>query len=85
MDMQRARAAGDYELRRSGLANHGVVEAVAPAPAAPDAFVVVTLERTTSASPTYARNLPPAWHVTVAQTVELTPGHWVVSSWQPQS
>ncbi|MGH2915045.1 MAG: hypothetical protein ACRDMX_08655 [Solirubrobacteraceae bacterium] len=80
-----AQTASDYELRRGGIANQGVVEAIAPAPGAQHRYVVVTRERTTSSDSAAYRALMPAWHVTLATVAEIQGGHWVVSSWQPQS
>ncbi len=77
--------ARDYELRRSGVANRGTVEAVAPLPAAPGRYVVVTREQTTSATVTPYRGLAPAWHVTLASVTRVTGGLWVLSGWQPES
>lgn len=80
-----AQTAGDYELQRGGIANSGVVEAVAPLRGQVDEYVVVTRERTTATATTAYQGLQPAWHVTIATVTELAPGEWVVSGWQPQS
>jgi hypothetical protein len=75
----------DYELHRGGVANRGTVEAVAPLPSAPRQYVVVTREETTSAVPGAARELAPAWHVTLAEVTRVAGGLWVLSRWQPES
>jgi hypothetical protein len=78
-----AQTAGDYELRRGGIANSGTVEAVASLGG--DRYVVVTREQTNAANTTAYAGLRPAWHVTVATVERLATGGWVVSGWQPQS
>jgi hypothetical protein len=77
--------AGDYELQRGGIANTGVVEAIAPLPARAGGYVVVTRELTTATATTAYQGLQPAWHVAIATVAQLAPGRWVVSGWQPQS
>jgi hypothetical protein len=77
--------ARDYELRHSGVANRGTVEAVAPLPSAPHQYVVVTQERTTSATAGSYPDLAPAWHVTLATVTSVTGGLWVLTRWQPES
>jgi hypothetical protein len=76
--------AGDYELHRGGVVNRGTVEAVAPLPAAPGQYIVVTREETTSAVAGAARGLAPAWHVTLAGVTRVGGGLWVLSRWQPE-
>jgi hypothetical protein len=80
-----AQTAGDYELARGGIANHGTVEAVAPRPGSRDEYVVVTLESTTAANTTAYQGLRPAWHVALATVTEQRPGQWVLSAWQPEN
>jgi hypothetical protein len=80
-----AGVAGDYELHHSGIANSGTVEAVAPLDGRPHSYVVVTLERTTATAAGAYRDLPPAWHVTLATVAPVGRGLWVLSAWQPQS
>lgn len=80
-----AQTAGDYELQRGGIANSGVVEAVAPLRGRRDQYVVVTRELTTATATTAYQGLRPAWHVAIATVAQLTPGKWVVSGWQPES
>ena len=80
-----AETAGDYELHRDGIANSGVVEAIAPLAGAAHQFVVVTRERTIATETTAYQGLQPAWHVAIATVSEVGPGEWVVSGWQPQS
>ena len=85
MELAAAQTAGDYELKRGGIANHGTVEAVAPLGSRRDQFVVVTRERTTATNSAAYAGLRPAWHVAVANAAQVAPGAWVVSRWQPQS
>jgi hypothetical protein len=80
-----SQTAGDYELKRGGIANSGAVEALAPLAGRLDAYVVVTRERTTATNTQAYAGLRPAWHVTVATVTQLSPGRWVVSGWQPES
>jgi hypothetical protein len=80
-----SQTAGDYELRRGGIANSGAVEAVAPLPGRSDQYVVVTRERTTATNTNAYAGLAPAWHVTVATVRELSLNRWVLSGWQPES
>lgn len=75
----------DYELQRGGIANHGVVEAVAPRPGHNDQYVVVTLESTTATKTTAYQGLRPAWHVALATVTEQAPGQFVLSGWQPEN
>lgn len=77
--------AGDYELKRGGIANTGTVEAVAPLSGPPNEYVVVTRERTTATNSSAYQGLAAAWHVTLATVREVTPGVWAVSGWEPQS
>jgi hypothetical protein len=85
MQLAAAQTAGDYELQRGGIANHGTVEAVAPLRGSPDRYVVVTLETTTAALSTAYQGLRPAWHVALATVSAVDHGRWVVSGWQPES
>jgi hypothetical protein len=85
MALAAAETAGDYELQRGGIANHGTVEAVAPLPGHEDQYVVVTLESTTATNTTAYQGLRPAWHVALATVTEQQPGRWVLSAWQPES
>jgi hypothetical protein len=80
-----AETAGDYELQRGGIANSGVVEAVAPVRGRTDQYVVVTRELTTATATTAYQGLRPAWHVAIAVVTEIAPGQWAVSGWQPQN
>lgn len=80
-----AETASDYELQRGGIANSGVVEAIAPLRGHSGQYVVVTRELTTATATTAYQGLRPAWHVAVATVAETTPGEWVLSGWQPQS
>jgi hypothetical protein len=84
MQLAAAGTAGDYELQRGGIANHGAVEAVALLPGHGNQYVVVTLESTTATNTNAYEGLLPAWHVAVAGVAQLS-GGWVVNSWQPES
>jgi hypothetical protein len=84
MDLAAAQTAGDYELRRGGIANHGTVEAVAPLRGSPGTYVVVTRESTTASATTAYQGLRPAWHVTLAGVRRQPRGGWVVDRWQPE-
>ncbi len=85
MQLAAAQTAGDYELRRGGIANRGVVEAVAPLRGRRDQWVVVTEEQTTATATTAYQGLRPAWHVTVVTLTEVIPRGLVISGWQPES
>ena len=85
MILAAAETAGDYELQRGGIANHGTVEAIAPLPGRADEFIVVTLESTTATNTTAYQGLRPAWHVALATVAEQSPGQWVLSGWQPEN
>jgi hypothetical protein len=84
-ELAASQTAGDYELRRGGIANSGAVEAVAPLAGRLDAYVVVTREQTTATSTSAYEGLRPAWHVTVATVEQVGRDRWVVSGWQPES
>lgn len=85
MTLASAETAGDYELRRGGIANQGTVEAVARLPRRKDEYVVVTLESTTATNTTAYQGLRPAWHVALATVAEQRAGQWVLSGWQPEN
>jgi hypothetical protein len=85
MSLAAAQAAGDYELQRGGVSNHGTVEAVAPLGGRRNQFVVVTRELTTATATDSYQGLRPAWHITVATATEVPDGRWAVSAWQPKS
>jgi hypothetical protein len=85
MQLAAAGTAQDYELRRGGIANSGVVKAIAPLAGSPNHFVVVTLERTTATNTSAYKGLLPAWHLTIATVTEVGPGKWVLSGWQPEN
>lgn len=80
-----AQTAQDYELKRGGIANSGVVEAIAPVLGRRDQYAVVTRERTTATNTTAYQGLRPAWHLALATVARLRSGAWVLSSWQPQN
>jgi hypothetical protein len=84
LQLAAAQTAGDYELKRGGIANSGTVEAVAPLPASHNQYVVVTRESTTATADAAYQGLRPAWHVAIA-TVAHLPRGWVLSGWQPES
>jgi hypothetical protein len=85
VDLAAAQTASDYELRADGIANHGVVEAVARLPGRAAEYVVVTRERTTATGTTAYEGLAPAWHVALATVAEPEAGEYVISGWQPES
>lgn len=85
MQLAAAQSAQDYELQRGGIANSGTVEGVAALTGRRHEYVVVTRERTTATATTAYEGLRPAWHVAIADVVELQAGRWVVSRWQPES
>ncbi|HEY3728397.1 MAG TPA: hypothetical protein VGL51_14565 [Solirubrobacteraceae bacterium] len=80
-----AQTAQDYELKRGGIANSGLVEAIAPVLGHRDEYAVVTRERTTATNSTAYQGLRPAWHLALATVTRLRAGQWVLSSWQPQN
>ncbi len=86
MELAAGQSASDYELQRGGIANRGVVEAVAPAGAAgAGRWVLVTEERTTATATNAYQGLRPAWHVTLVTVTSPRPGRWVISGWQPEN
>ena len=85
MELAAAHTAGDYELRRGGVANSGTVEAIAPLTGHRLEYVVVTLERTTATATIAYAGLRPAWHLALVAVVELPTGDWAVSRWQPEN
>jgi hypothetical protein len=85
MQLAAAQTAGDYELQQGGISNSGTIEAIAPQSAHENRYVVVTLERTSATVTTAYQGLRPAWHVALATVIELSPGRWVLSGWQPES
>ncbi len=85
MQLAAAETSRDYELERGGVANTGVVVAIAPLRNTPDRYVVVTRESTTATDTNAYAGLRPAWHVTIATVTSLGAARWVVSGWQPQS
>ena len=85
MQLAAAQTAGDYELKRGGIANSGEVRAIAPLAGSPNHFVVVTLERTTATNTNAYQGLQPAWHLTIATVTQVGAGKWVLSGWQPEN
>jgi hypothetical protein len=85
MLLQAREVAADGELHRGGIANAGVVEAVAPVAGDRHQYAVVTRERTTAAADDAYRGLAPEWHVSVATVRRMSDGLWVLCGWQPES
>jgi hypothetical protein len=85
LQLAAAQTAGDYELKRGGVANHGTVEVVAPLPSGHEQYVVVTRETTTATNTNLYQGLRPAWHVAIATVREIRQGVWALSSWRPES
>ena len=85
MSLAAAQTAHDYELHRGGVANSGVVEAIAPVPDHRDEYAVVTREQTTATGSDAYQGLAPAWHVALATVTRVQHGLWVLSSWQPEN
>jgi hypothetical protein len=80
-----AETAGDAELRRGGIANSGVVEAIGPVAGHAGEYAVVTRELTTASDSEAYRGLQPQWHVSVATVTRVQHGLWVLSGWQPEN
>ena len=80
-----AQTARDNELRRGGVANLGIVEAIAPVIGRHDTYAVVTRERTTATATGAYRGLAPSWHVALATVIASPHRGWVVSGWQPEN
>jgi hypothetical protein len=85
MALAATQTAGDYELQRGGVQNSGTVEAVAPLAGQPNQYVVVTREQTSATNTSAYAGLSPAWHLALATVVEVSPGRWALSGWQPES
>jgi hypothetical protein len=85
MSLAAAQTAHDYELQRGGVANSGVVEAIAPVLDQPHQYAVVTRETTTATRTTAYQGLGPAWHVALATVTRVQGGLWVLSAWQPEN
>jgi hypothetical protein len=85
MELAAGETARDYELHRGGIANSGQVEGVAPCGGPGGRWVIVTREKTTATASNAYQGLAPAWHVIVGKAVELRPGRWAISLWQPES
>jgi len=80
-----AGAANDDELRRGGIANEGVVEAIAPVIGRPHEYAVVTREQTSATNTSAYQGLAPAWHLSLATVTRVSGGLWVLSGWQPEN
>ena len=74
MELAAAQTGSDYELQRGGIANSGVVEAVAPLPGARAEYIVVTREQTTATATDAYQGLQPAWHVAIATVAKVAAG-----------
>lgn len=85
MELAAGEVGRDYELQRGGIVNSGVVEGASPLTGPGGKWVIVTRERTTAASSTAYQGLAPEWHVIVAKAIELWPGRWAISLWQPEN
>jgi hypothetical protein len=85
MALAAAGAGHDYELRRGGIANSGVVEAIAPVSGRQDQYAVVTRELTTATNTGAYQGLAPSWHVSLATVARVQGGLWVLSGWQPEN
>jgi hypothetical protein len=85
MSLAASQSAHDYELQRGGIANSGVVEAIAPVLDHRYQYAVVTREQTTATATNAYQGLAPAWHLTLATVTRLKGGLWVLSAWQPEN
>ncbi len=85
MSLAAAQTGHDYELRRGGIANSGVVEAIGPVLGHVDEYAVVTREQTTATDTGAYQGLQPAWHVALATVTRVQHGLWVLSTWQPEN
>ena len=85
MSLAASETAHDDELHRGGIANSGLVEAIAPVRGHTDQYAVVTRELTTAANTGAYRGLAPAWHVSLATVTHVSGGLWVLSAWQPEN
>lgn len=75
----------DNELKAGKTTNTGHLVSLAPRLGGPNgAFVVVTLERTSSKLADY-QGLKAGYHVTLARTAQVHPGRYAITSWQPQN
>jgi hypothetical protein len=85
MSLAASETAQDYELHRGGIANSGVVEAIAPVRGHRDQYAVVTREQTTATNTGAYRGLAATWHVSLATVTRVQGGLWALSDWQPES
>jgi hypothetical protein len=85
MSLAAAQTARDSDLHRGGIANSGIVEAVAPVTGERNVYAVVTQERTTATNTNAYRGLGPTWHVTLATVTRVGGGLWTLSGWQPEN
>jgi hypothetical protein len=85
MELAAAQTAHDYELQQGGISNSGAVEAISPLFTGHNRYAVITRETTTATNSTAYQGLHPAWHLAIATVIEVSPGRWVLSGWQPQN
>jgi hypothetical protein len=85
MSLAAAQTARDSDLHRGGIANSGIVEAIAPVTGERNVYAVVTQERTTATNTNAYRGLGPTWHVTLATVTRVGGGLWTLSGWQPEN
>jgi NADH:ubiquinone oxidoreductase subunit 2 (subunit N) len=85
MSLAAAQTAKDSDLQRGGIANSGIVEAIAPVTGERNVYAVVTRERTTATNTSAYRGLAATWHVTLATVTQIERGLWTLSGWQPES
>lgn len=85
MTLAAAQVGKDSDLRRGGIANAGIVEAIAPVTGERNVYAVVTRERTTATNTNAYQGLAPGWHVALATVVEVDGGLWTLSAWQPEN
>ena len=85
MSLAASQTVHDDDLHRGGIANSGVVEAIAPVRGRSDQYVVVTRELTTATNTGAYRGLAATWHVSLATVTRVLGGLWVLSDWQPEN
>jgi hypothetical protein len=85
MSLAATQSAHDDELQRGGIANSGVVEAIAPVLDQRNQYAVVTREQTTATGTSAYQGLAPAWHLALATVTKVGGGLWVLSAWQPEN
>jgi hypothetical protein len=85
MTLAAGQVGNDSSLKLGGIANSGMVEAIAPVTGQRNVYAVVTRERTTAANTNAYQGLRPAWHLTLATVVEVDGRLWTISGWQPEN